>query len=243
MKLLSFNIICLLVIFNIPLGFAKNKTQRGLIKSGQLLVVTATSMSASSGRLQRFSRGKKGWHTVGASIRVHLGRNGLGWGRGLHSMRGKSGPIKREGDGKAPAGIFRLGHAFGYKPFRTLYPYRVYGKKHHCVDDVKSRFYNRIINSRTVKKDYKSFEKMRLPNHYYKYGITVNHNRLLGGKPKRGAGSCIFLHVKHIPTAGCTVMKQSQLKRTIRWLDRGKRPLLVQGTRAQVKRLMKRVGG
>jgi len=45
-----------------------------------------------------------------------LGRAGLAWGLGLHGNPPFPGPIKREGDGRSPAGAFELSSAFGYAP-------------------------------------------------------------------------------------------------------------------------------
>ena len=56
---------------------------------------------------------------------------------------------------------------------------------------------------------------------------------------KKGAGSCIFIHIKKVPTAGCTVMSEPQIKEIIQWLDINCNPLLVQGTEEVVKNLMK----
>jgi hypothetical protein len=79
----------------------------------QLVLVRARSWASSSGLLRRYERAAGGtWRTVGGSVDVNLGRHGLAWGRGLHPAS-KSGPIKREGDGRSPAGVFALERAFG----------------------------------------------------------------------------------------------------------------------------------
>jgi D-alanyl-D-alanine dipeptidase len=210
--------------------------------TGQLLVVTSASWSASRGTLQRYEKRAGKWHTKGHKIAVHLGRKGLGWGRGLHTIPRGAAPIKREGDGKGVAGIFHLKEAFGYHSFGSKYPYRVYKSTHHCVDDTHSRYYNRIVDSTRVKQDYRSFEHMRFAKNYYKYGIAVDHNAFGTARAKRGAGSCIFLHIKSRPTAGCTVMSEPQIKAIIRWLDPGKHPLLVQGPKSIMSSLLKQVG-
>lgn len=205
----------------------------------QLIVVSTQNWSKSSGVLQRYEKKANVWHKVGSSIDIKLGRNGLGWGIGLHSIPVNAKYIKKEGDGKAPAGIFELKQAFGYNPFVVEYPYETYKTTDHCVDDVNSKLYNKIVDSTLVKQDYKSKEHMKFPKNYYKYGIVVNHNHIDEKGAKRGAGSCIFIHIKKTPTAGCTVMNEEEMKEIIRWLDVDSNPLLVQGTVDVVKKLMK----
>ncbi len=207
----------------------------------QLIVVTTKNWSTSSGILQRYEKEGKAWHKVEKAIDIKLGRNGLGWGIGLHTIPKDAKFIKKEGDGKAPAGIFELKQAFGYFPFVVGYPYEVYKSTDHCVDDVNSKFYNKIVDSTKVKVDYKSKEHMRFPKDYYKYGIVVNHNHIDEAGAKKGAGSCIFIHIKKVPTAGCTVMNEDEMKEIIKWLEVKNHPLLVQGTGEVVDGLMKEI--
>lgn len=208
----------------------------------QLLVVTTNNWSTSSGSLQRYERDKKSWVQVGKAIDIKLGRNGLGWGIGLHEVPKDAKIMKKEGDGKAPAGIFSLKQAFGYAPFKIDYPYEVYKETDHCVDDINSKFYNKIVDSTKIERDYKSHERMKFPKDYYKYGIVVDHNGITeGAKSKRGAGSCIFIHIKNVPTAGCTVMNESEIQEVLRWLDPTAEPLLIQGTQKDIHRLIKQV--
>ena len=208
----------------------------------QLLVVTTKNWSVPTGVLQRYEREDDKWHKVGKAIDIELGRNGLGWGIGLHDLPHDAKIMKKEGDGKAPAGIFKLNQAFGYAPFKIDYPYEIYKETDHCVDDIHSKYYNKIVDSTKIDRDYKSHERMKFPKNYYKYGIVVDHNGITeGSKSKKGAGSCIFIHIKSVPTAGCTVMTESEIKEVLRWLDPKKNPLLVQGTEGTVKRLWKRI--
>lgn len=209
--------------------------------SKQLLVVSTQSWSASTGKLQRYEWIKNVWIKTGKNIDVKLGRNGLGWGVGLHTTPKNAKFIKKEGDGKAPAGIFSLRQVFGYQPFVIEYPYEVYTVSDHCVDDVKSKFYNKIVNSKKIKVDYKSFEHMKLSKNYYKYGIVIDHNHIDGKGAVKGAGSCIFMHIKSIATSGCTVMRENEIKEVIKWLDADSKPLLVQGTEEIVDMLIKEV--
>ena len=204
------------------------------INSSQLLVVTTKNWSTSSGTLKRYIYLHKKWQKVGETISIKVGRNGLGWGIGLHKIPKSTKYIKYEGDGKAPAGIFRLKNGFGYSKFNIKYPYRVYSKYNHCVDDSNSKYYNKIVNSHKVKKDYKSFEYMRFKKNFYKYGIVVDHNP----KALKGRGSCIFLHIKSVPTAGCTVMREDEIKEILKWLDKSKNPLLIQAPKSVIKSLL-----
>lgn len=210
-----------------------------ITQSQQLIVVSTKNWSTPNGTLQRYEK-NDGWHKVGKAIQIKLGRNGLGWGRGLHKIPQNAKHVKKEGDGKAPAGIFTFKQAFGYFPFKVDYPYEVYKSSDHCVDDVNSKFYNKIVDSTKVKVDYKSKEHMRFPKDYYKYGIVVNHNHIDEAGAVKGAGSCIFMHIKKVPTAGCTVMNEAEMKEIIQWLDASKHPLLVQGTEQVVKELWKK---
>ncbi len=197
-------------------------------ETSQLIKVTTKNWNTKDGKLQRYEKDKKGnWIKVGKTVDIVLGRNGLGWGLGLHTIPKNAKYIKKEGDGKSPAGLFHLGNGFGYQDFKINFPYAKYSRTDHCVDDSNSAFYNTIIDSNEVKKDYKSFEHMKLKNNLYKYGITVKHN------PKNiaQAGSCIFMHIKSNTgkgTAGCTAMKESEITTILKWLDVNKNPLLLQ---------------
>jgi len=202
----------------------------------QLLVVSTSSWSASSGTLQRYTKNSGKWKKVGRSISVKVGKNGLAWGRGVHYIPKGAKHIKREGDGRAPAGVFRLPYAFGDKSIKIKYPYRKMSRANHCVDDSRSRYYNKVIDSRRAKKDYKSFEYMKFASGLYSYGIFVDHN------PKRisRAGSCIFMHIKKKSgraTVGCTAMSKSEIIAILKWLDPKKKPLLVQAPKGVVKKL------
>jgi len=195
----------------------------------QLLVVTTENWSTKDGKLQRFEKKDNHWVKVGKKLNVVIGRNGLGWGLGLHSIPKDAKYIKKEGDGKAPAGLFNLKNAFGYKPtkFTMNFPYATYKTTDHCVDDSNSIWYNKIIDSTSIQKDYKSFEHMKLQNNLYKYGIVVNHNP----SQKLQAGSCIFMHIKSKSgkgTAGCTAMKEEEITKVLEWLKEKDNPLLLQ---------------
>ena len=150
----------------------------------------------------------------------------MGWGRGIVDTRFLSGPRKREGDDRAPAGIFRLGSVLGSR-HETKMPFVSLSKNTVAVDDPRSRYYNRIVDASKIDgADWKHAEKL-FGVDVYKLGIEVEHNV----PPKSGAGSCIFLHVWKdgaTSTSGCTAMSERDLIRIVQWLDPKKHPLLVQ---------------
>jgi D-alanyl-D-alanine dipeptidase len=134
-----------------------------LAHSTQMIVVTTSNWDAVEGRLQRFERASThaAWRQAGEPIAIVVGKNGLGWGIGLAgadaSVRVAQEPVKREGDGKSPAGIFDLGTAFGYaqQPLPGLkLPYLTLTPSIECVDDTSSKYYNRIVDRSNITPDW-----------------------------------------------------------------------------------------
>jgi D-alanyl-D-alanine dipeptidase len=146
------------------------------------------------------------------------------------------GPRKIEGDNKAPAGIFRLGPAFGYAAAASArwikLPYVPLTAESEGVDDPHSRYYNQLVErSKVTDVDWRSSEQMRRADELYKWGVFVAHNP--AATP--GAGSCIFLHIwrnSSAATVGCTAMPEQRLVQLLRWLDSASHPVLIQMPRA-----------
>lgn len=217
----------------------------------QMMVVTTADWTSVSGTLQRFERSgpHDAWSAVGQPFPIVVGKTGLAWGSGLiaNERLGASAgdPIKQEGDGKAPAGVFALGTAFGYEPQAlagSRLPYLHLTPSVECVDDAKSRYYNQIVDRQNVSApDWNSSEHMLRDDELYHWGVAVEHNV----KPIRPAGgSCIFMHVWRAAgegTVGCTAMPKEDVERLIQWLDPARSPLLVQMPRDQYDKLRKRL--
>jgi L,D-peptidoglycan transpeptidase YkuD (ErfK/YbiS/YcfS/YnhG family) len=224
------------------------------------VLVIADGWDATGASLQCYARDSAGgpWQPVGERVPVSLGRAGLAWGRGIGPTPTLPGPVKREGDGKSPAGAFELPFAFGYAPkeegARTGCPTR--GRDGHDtrdvklpyvpltpdvvgVDDPKSKYYNQVVSASQATKDWDSAETMLREDDLYEWGIFINHNT---SPAVPGAGSCIFMHIwrgQDKPTAGCTAMSPDHIQRLARWLDPQARPVLVQLPREACQRLAK----
>ncbi len=213
-----------------------------LSQSRQMILVTTKDWNAVHGEMRRYERNsvKSPWREVGEKIPIVVGRNGMAWGRGLHGDAMDDGPIKKEGDGRSPAGIFRLSSAFGYAAAGDLkLPYVRATPTLECVDDVKSAHYNRVLDRTSVARpDWTSSEQMRRQDDQYRLGVVVDHNT----KREAGCGSCIFLHIwagANKRTAGCTAMEAAKMEAILRWLDAKRRPMLVQLPQAEFERLQK----
>jgi len=217
--------------------------------STQLVVVTTSDWDAVDGRLQRYQRSAPGkpWQAVGEAVTVVVGKKGLGWGAGVLPadvlrLPDSTDPIKKEGDSKAPAGIFHLSRAFGYaeqEPLGWRMPYVSLAPSVECVDDPTSKFYNQVVDRSQVSADWNSSEHMLRSDELYRWGIVVDHN---ANPAKAGEGSCIFLHIWRGPgqgTVGCTAMPQEQLETMLSWIDPRRKPVLVQLPVAQYQRLQR----
>lgn len=224
------------------------KEPRAFTHSTQMVVVNTDSWDSPQATLRRYERERPGnpWQAVGGPITVMIGKSGLGWGTGLLAPPQDAGdPVKKEGDGKAPAGVFRLSKAFGYAPQEQMgwkMPYVSLTPTIECVDDEKSKFYNTLVDTSAVSADWGRHEneKMRRADDLYRWGILVDHS---ANPPVAGGGSCIFMHIWRgpgQPTIGCTAMAQPDLELLLGWLDPGRKPLLVQLPAAQYQKLRHR---
>lgn len=190
----------------------------------QLVAVSLPDWSSVEGTLTCHDRVGRGWSgPLRDGVAVSIGRAGSGWGLGLHPSAG-AGPVKREGDGRSPAGVFAIGFAFGAdEELDTGLEYRPMTPHHWCIDAAGSPDYNRIVDDRDVgHAATRGTEPMRRDlepdgDACYAVGFVICHN------PERtpGAGSCIFAHPWLAPaaaTAGCTAMAEQDLRTILAWL-------------------------
>ena len=215
-------------------------------KARQLVVVTTADWNAPTGMLRAFERNGDGrWRETTPSFAVNVGRSGSGWGLGLHDARDQDvGPLKREGDGRAPAGVFAIGSAFGYAPTLTTgLGYQAMQANDWCIDVPDSPLYNRIVDRSLAKAPGldRSSEPMRRdlqpkPDDLYKLGFVIEHN----SQASPQGGSCIFAHLQRAPgapTAGCTSMPEDALRGLLAWLRADAQPVFVLLPQAEYARL------
>lgn len=193
----------------------------------QLVTVLSEQWNQFRAELRRYERvpGER-WKPVGPPIDVVLGREGYAWGRGLHGSgapKGRPGPIKREGDGRSPAGVFNVGPAYGYASAHEeiSLPYRKATPDLRCVDDPQSTHYNQIVSTDDTEVDWRSAEHMHRDDDLYVLAIVIEHNT---EATSVGAGSCIFIHLWQGPDkgmSGCTAMSMNALEELASWLQSG----------------------
>lgn len=180
----------------------------------QVVIVTADTENPIKAKVSAWGKENNAWVPAINEFDAVIGRNGL------------AAPTeKREGDGKAPAGLFNLRRAFGYEAaVPTKLDYHQVTEKDLWVDDTESPQYNQWITESTTAK---SFERLRRDDDLYKYAIVIEYNT---DPIVPGLGSAIFMHVwrdADQPTAGCVAMEEKNILALLKWLDAEKKPVVV----------------
>lgn len=227
MRLLMF---ALLALSTLPCSWASTPIIRNELREvKQLLIVVTENWASTKGKLVCFEKRLNGtWSSVFQEhFPVLLGKNGLAWGIGVHPTQKEK--MKIEGDGRSPAGIFKVGKVYGESeslPKGSDYPYHKISEYDAWVDDPKNPFYNQHVKIEKLKDkpDWFESQRMRLGDPAYRWLIEIRHNSNL---PKPGYGSAIFFHVRRTPerrTTGCTVMSINDIENLIKFLKEKKKP-------------------
>ena len=209
----------------------------------QLVLVVTPGWDANQGTMSSYERVANTWKKRDEGVSVAIGRSGSAWGTGL-SAKQESGLVKKEGDRRSPAGVFRIGDAFGYSDaVSTGLHYRAMRESDYCIDVSGSPLYNQIVDANKVGKAAveKSTEPMRRDlhangDHRYKLGFVIEHN----ANARADGGSCIFAHLwkqPGEPTAGCTAMEERVMRGLIGWLRADQHPVFVLLPEAEYRRL------
>ncbi|HWB26058.1 MAG TPA: L,D-transpeptidase family protein [Chitinophagaceae bacterium] len=201
------------------------------LAANQIIVVLTTGWDTAKATLYAFEKINGVWVQQFTNP-VFVGAKGMGIGDGLVPLTINGAPVKKEGDLKAPAGIFKIGAAFGYADKHNASwikdAYIQADDTVFCVDDARSIYYNQIISADTAHSDWHSFEYMHRKDDDYKWGLFVEHNSPV---TVPGHGSCIFIHIgtgNNFATEGCTAMTETNLLGLLHWIDASKKPLLIQ---------------
>ena len=201
-----------------------------LTGSNQVLYVATANADAIQGTMVLYERKNAGkpWRKKD-SFAIVVGRAGLAKDPQTAIPLNITMPVKREGDGKSPAGIFKLGDVFSYHSVNKLHmPFVQVDTNFYCVDDANSAYYNTLIVKDTATAPFNSFEYMKRNDDLYEYGVWVLYN---SDPVIAGNGSCIFIHIwrnENSGTAGCTAMSKENILKLIHWLNKKKNPVLLQ---------------
>ena len=143
---------------------------------------------------------------------------------------GKNGlsKTKVEGDKKTPVGEFKLGICFGIHNRKMLnikntIQYFKIDKYQYWVDDINSKYYNKNVDIRKVKKDWNSAEHLIDYKKQYEYAIEIKVN------PKNisNNGSAIFIHCSiNKSTAGCIAIEKEKMKELLSSIDENTKILI-----------------
>lgn len=188
----------------------------------QLIVSVAPTWDSSTGKLILLERKPGGdWTAASPIFPVLYGKNGLAWGRGLRGQD-ETGRHKEERDGRAPAGLFKIGTIYTYDealPTGAKYPFHTVTTADAWIDDPANPLYNQHVAIDPANPPpWFEKEKMRHNDFAYRWLVEIRHNADL---PVSGAGSAIFFHIRRgaaRPTSGCTTMAEENLVSLIRWL-------------------------
>lgn len=241
-KLLLFLVACICLLQTAIAAVPTNCTQA--------IIGIADGWNSSQVTLSVVEKNSKGeWVRVLGPYQGRLGRNGLIWGLGLHSnARGAS--IKKEGDGRSPAGVFDIGglwvtHKTPVKHHSSI-PYVKVGPNDLWITNTNdARYYNRHVRlDHPAKTEWELKEQMRQTDYPHSIKMLICHNTPeRKGGVQVGRGSSIFFHIWRnegkSPTAGCTSMEEKNLRTIIARLNPQRHPVYILLPRAEYAALRK----
>lgn len=160
----------------------------------------------------------------GAAMLTYHEKIGGVWKQQLscEAIVGKNGIGKSvEGDKKTPRGTYDLTSAFGIKANPgTALPYTQVTKNHYWCCDVRSPYYNRLVDISNVRyAPSAADEHLSAIKGYYNYAIALNYNP----DCVPGKGSAIFLHCtgSKTTTDGCIAIPEEILLTLLQTLKPG----------------------
>ena len=204
------------------------------VKTTQAVVGITDGWNNSHVSLGLYQKINGRWIVQGEFWKGRLGSKGCAWGLGVSPIMGKT--LKKEGDGRAPAGIFPIGSAYGYakaiKKQRTLKYFQV-THRDLWVEDVQSDLYNRHIKlTHDPSSTWEKKQQMRQNDYAHALKLYIAHNHATEHQAaKKGYGSAIFFHIWRSngakATSGCTTMESAKLSVRISKIDLKKNPVYI----------------
>lgn len=183
-----------------------------LARATRLIVVSTAAMNATTATITTYERSRpdQTWRPGGRKMRAVVGARGLAWGWTAAQFAKPGEPLKREGDKRAPAGVFTVGHSFGNTAASLPGYMNLRLGNAFCVDDPRSKLYGRIVPRAQVPAGTSGEDMPR--EQLYRQGLVVDYPP----NAARRAGSCIFIHVWRRPasgTAGCVATAEADVIR------------------------------
>jgi L,D-peptidoglycan transpeptidase YkuD (ErfK/YbiS/YcfS/YnhG family) len=194
---------------------------RAMHRATRLIIVTVPSMTSVKATLHTFERRTPAdatWLRSGPPEAAVVGAAGIGWSEDFDYLAKKDEPVKREGDKRTPAGIFRVAGPFGFEDSKLPRYTKMQSGRSFCVDDPTSLLYGKIV-SKQLAATAKSAEDMStVPG--LKRALMVDYPARRGAK----AGSCIFIHVWDGAEAGTKArigMPEARVSVLQEWSSKG----------------------
>ncbi|MFN8255975.1 MAG: L,D-transpeptidase family protein [Bacteroidales bacterium] len=196
----------------------------------KLILVVTDGWDSTAANIYLLEKQDNKWNFNGKKYKGVIGRNGFGWGLGLHDSVDweKRFPYrpKLEGDLRTPAGLYTLSDSvMGYDSILPVNTAKRYVQLHasmHAVDDTSSLYYNQIVDTNSFpsgfRNYYNSYEDLANMGPVYKYLFVIEHNK----KRVRGRGSNIYFHIRNTNgkgTGGCTAVDEKDILEIIEWID------------------------
>jgi L,D-peptidoglycan transpeptidase YkuD (ErfK/YbiS/YcfS/YnhG family) len=210
----------------------------------QCVVGTAKDWNTSYVTLKLYERDGGAWRQVGQAWQGRLGKNGLVWGRGMSPVPAGA-VLKKEGDNRAPTGVFAIGGAWGRDASIRKHPqlaYRQVTSRDLWIEDPASPSYNRnvVLDHEPSTAWEKKQQMKQADDNAHALKLFIAHNAPPNATPN--GGSSIFFHIWRgggsKPSAGCTTMPEDKLRWLVARIDPTRRPVYVLLTEAdyQAKR-------
>lgn len=189
----------------------------------QLILVTSALSNSSYAVINTYQKDNNKWVNIHKNISAYIGKHGFS-------------VAKTEGDKKTPVGVFEIGTCFSKSSgISTGLDFYRYDSKDVWVDDTNSAFYNthqrEPSNGRWTSAE--NFSQMK--NGVYDVFFVIKYNTAC----VKNRGSAIFFHIANPTmqikyTSGCVSTDRKNVLEIVKWLDKAKHPMILQGPLTEV---------